>query len=67
MINKKRVWKALKKAYHSIFNRFLCIISWCSETKQNTQNFEIQVPKGTPPVKVFEILVLVLSCLEGRI
>jgi hypothetical protein len=26
------------------------------ETKQNTQNFEIQVPKGTPLVKVLEIL-----------
>jgi hypothetical protein len=45
-----------------------------SETKLYTQNFEIQVPKGTPFVKGFEILSknsfngskMVLSCSEGR-
>jgi hypothetical protein len=36
--------------------RHFCIDSWCPETKQNTQNFEIQVLKGTPIVQVFEIL-----------
>jgi hypothetical protein len=44
-------------------------------TQQNTQNFEIKVPKGTPLVKVFEILSrngfhglkMVLSCSEGTI
>jgi hypothetical protein len=24
-----------------------CLVSWYPETKQNTQNFEIQVPEGT--------------------
>jgi hypothetical protein len=32
------------------------LVIWCPETKQNPQNFEIQVPKGTPLVKSFEIL-----------
>jgi hypothetical protein len=51
------------------------LVSWCLKTKQNTQNFEIQVPKGTPLVKVFEILSrngfhvlkMVLSCSKGTI
>jgi hypothetical protein len=46
-----------------------------SKTKQKTQNFEIQVPKGTLLVKVFKILSrksfhglkMVLSCSEGTI
>jgi hypothetical protein len=31
-------------------------VPWCPKTKQNTQNLEIQVSKGTPLVKAFEIL-----------
>jgi hypothetical protein len=46
-----------------------------SRNKKNTQNFEIQVPKGTHLVKVFEILSrngfhglkMVTSCSEGTI
>jgi hypothetical protein len=53
----------------------LFLVSWCPETKQNTQNINIQVPKGTPLVKVFEILLrngfhglkMVLLCSEGTI
>jgi hypothetical protein len=45
-----------------------------SRKKLYTQNFEIQVPKGTPFVKGFEILSrnrfhgskMVLLCSEGR-
>jgi hypothetical protein len=47
---------------------------WGPETKLNTQNFEIQVLKGTLFVKGFEILSInsfngskmVLSCSVGR-
>jgi hypothetical protein len=55
--------------------RHFCLVSWCPETKQNTQNFEIQVPKGILLVKVFEIssrngfrgLKMVLSCSKSTI
>jgi hypothetical protein len=33
--------------------RPFCLVTWGPETKPNTQNFEIQVHKGTPLVKVF--------------
>jgi hypothetical protein len=54
--------------------RHFCLVIWGPETKLNTQNFEIQVPKGTHFVKGFEILSrnsfngskMVLSCSEGR-
>jgi hypothetical protein len=54
--------------------RHFCLEIWGPETKLYTQNFEIQVSKGTPFVKGSEILSrnsfngskMVLSCSEGR-
>jgi hypothetical protein len=54
--------------------RHFCVVIWGPETKLYIQNFEIQVPKGTPFVKGFEILSrnifhgskMVLSCSEGK-
>jgi hypothetical protein len=37
--------------------RHFCLVIWSPETKLNAQNFEFQVPKGTPFVKGFEIFV----------
>jgi hypothetical protein len=50
--------------------RHFCLVICGPETKLYTQNFEIQVPKGTPFIKGFEILSrnsfygskIVLSC-----
>jgi hypothetical protein len=51
--------KNLLSEFHHRTNltALLSSISWGPETKLNTQNFEIQVPKGTPFVKGFEIFV----------
>jgi hypothetical protein len=51
-------WKIYQANFiiEQIWRRF-CLVTWDPETKLNTQNFEIQVPKGTPFVKGFEIFV----------
>jgi hypothetical protein len=45
--------KILLSEFHPKTN---LMVTWGPETKLNTQNFEIQVTKGTLLVKVFEIL-----------
>jgi hypothetical protein len=50
--------KNLLNEFHDRTNlTALLFVIWGPKTKLNTQNFEIQVPKGTPFVKGFEIFV----------
>jgi hypothetical protein len=47
----------LSEFYHRTNLTALLLVIWDPETKLNTQNFEIQVPQGTPLVKGVEIFV----------